>query len=102
MNLSPHRDQAGLELAWTGASAARQRLRLRIFENRTEGVASSATARLAMLTCARRLVWSTDVLATVARFSSPNRSSRGEPDIRPEIGQVSGSRTLSGGASPHK
>src|SRR5207248_3201360 len=44
VNLTPHRDQAGLELAWTDSSAARQRLRLRIFSNRLQSVASTSTS----------------------------------------------------------
>lgn len=74
VNLTPHRDQAGLELAWTDSSAARQRLRLRIFSNRSESVASSTTSTLAMLSYARRVASATDIEASVARFSTPGRT----------------------------
>ena len=101
VNLTPHRDQAGLELTWTDSSAARQRLRLRIFENRLESVASTTTSRLAMLSYARRIAAATDIEATVARFSVPARNAveiamRHSFDDVPRLGggEISGRVTL--------
>jgi hypothetical protein len=75
VNLTPHRSQAGLELAWSDSSPARQRLRLRIFSNRMESVASSTTSTLAMLSYSRRLAAATDIETSIARFSTPARTS---------------------------
>src|SRR5205085_9792229 len=104
VNLTPRRDQAGLELAWTDSSAARQRVRLRIFSNRLESVASTTTSRLAMLSYARRVAGATDVEATVARFSAPARNSvevalRHTFDDLPRLGrgEISGNVTLDDG-----
>jgi hypothetical protein len=105
VNLTPHRDQAGLEVAWTGSSAARQRLRLRIFSNRLESVASTTTSRLAMLSYARRLTGATDLEATVARFSGSGARNSVDVALRhsfddlPRLGrgEISGAVTLDDG-----
>lgn len=103
VNLTPHRDQAGLELAWTDGSAARQRLRLRIFSNRLESVGATTTARLAMLSYSRRIAGTTDLEAAVARFSTPARTSveltlRHSFDDLPRFGSatISGSVAVEG------
>ena len=106
VNLTPHRDQAGLELAWTDSSAARQRLRLRIFSNRLESVASTSTSRLAMLSYSRRVAGATDIEATFARFSAPARNSvelslRHSFDSLPHLGrdEISGVVSLEDGSA---
>jgi cell division septation protein DedD len=73
VDLAPARTQAGLELAWLSASAARHQLRARLLHNIVESVAARSETTIATLTYSRRITESTDLFAGYTWWRSERR-----------------------------
>lgn len=76
IDLAPSRTSFGVELAFLGATKARQQLRARVVRSVTESVATQRTSTLASLTYSRRLSASTDAFAGYTYWRSNERSTR--------------------------